>query len=64
MKYNQGECRVLHQGKNSRHQYKLGTDLLESNIGERNLGVLVDLDDHEPALCPCGQEVQQHPGAY
>ena len=43
IKYNKGKCRVLHWGKNSsRHQYKLGTGLLESSIGERDLGVLVD----------------------
>uniref|UniRef100_A0A8B9E1L1 Reverse transcriptase domain-containing protein n=1 Tax=Anser cygnoides TaxID=8845 RepID=A0A8B9E1L1_ANSCY len=43
MKYNEGKCRVLHLGKNNpRHQYKLRTALLESNEGERDLGVLVD----------------------
>lgn len=43
MKYNKGKYRVVHLGKNnSRHQYKLGTGLLESSIGEKDLGVLVD----------------------
>jgi len=33
----------LHLGKNnSSCHYRLGTDLLESSIGERDLGVLVD----------------------
>lgn len=39
LKYNEGKCRVLHQGKNNpRHQHKLGTALLESSEGERDLG--------------------------
>ena len=42
MKYNKGKCRVLHLGKNNpRYQYMLGTDLLGSGVGERDLGVLV-----------------------
>jgi len=33
----------LHLGKNNpRYQYRLGTDLLESSIGEKDLGVPVD----------------------
>jgi len=38
MRFNRGKCRVLHLGRNNpMHQYRLGADLLE-----RNLGVLVD----------------------
>ena len=41
MKYNKGKCRFLHLGRNNpRFQYKLGNDLLESSVGERDLGVL------------------------
>lgn len=40
MKYNKGKCRVSHLGRNSRrYRYRLGTDLLESSIEERDHGV-------------------------
>ena len=43
MKCNKGKCRVCHLGRNnSRFQYKVGNDLSESSVGERDLGVLVD----------------------
>lgn len=43
VKYNKGKCRVLHLDKNNlMYQYWLGTDALESSIGKRGLGVLVD----------------------
>ena len=43
MKYSKDKCRVLQVGENNpRYQCRLRTDLLESNAGQRGLGVLVD----------------------
>ena len=44
MKYSKGKRRDLYLGKNNtRYQYRLGTELLESSDGERDLGVLVEI---------------------
>jgi len=42
MKFNKGKFRVLQLGRNDpMHQYRLGSDLLESNSVEMDLGVLI-----------------------
>ncbi|GAB0205018.1 mitochondrial enolase superfamily member 1 [Grus japonensis] len=43
MKFNKGKCRVLHVVRNnSKHQYRLGVDLLASSSAEKDLGVQAD----------------------
>ncbi|GAB0176267.1 hypothetical protein GRJ2_000091900 [Grus japonensis] len=43
MKFDKGEWRALHLGRNNpKHQYRLGVDLLGSSSAEKDLGVLVD----------------------
>ncbi|PKU36058.1 hypothetical protein llap_13637 [Limosa lapponica baueri] len=66
MKFNKGKCRVLHLGRdNPGTTLQVGADLLQSSSAERDLEVLVDNRiDHEPAMCPCGQQGQWHPGVH
>ncbi|TRZ10901.1 hypothetical protein HGM15179_016203 [Zosterops borbonicus] len=65
MKFNESKCQVLHFGHNNALQcYRLGTVGLDSAQEERDLGVLVTAAEHEPAVCPGGQEGQWHPGLY
>ncbi|RMB88883.1 hypothetical protein DUI87_34726 [Hirundo rustica rustica] len=65
MKFNKSKCQVLHFGHNNpRQHYRLGTVGLDSAQEERDLGVLVTAAEHEPAVCPGGQEGQRHPGLY
>ncbi|RMC15469.1 hypothetical protein DUI87_07661 [Hirundo rustica rustica] len=65
MKFNKSKCQVLHFGRNNPLQhYRLGTVWLDSAQEERDLGILVTGAEHEPAVCPGGQEGQWHPGLY
>ncbi|RMC13723.1 hypothetical protein DUI87_08803 [Hirundo rustica rustica] len=62
-KFDKSKWRVLHFGHNNPLQrYRLGSVWLDSAQEERNLGVLVPAAEHEPAVCPGGQEGQWHPG--
>ncbi|PKU47392.1 hypothetical protein llap_2294 [Limosa lapponica baueri] len=45
------------------NQYRLGADLLKSSSEEKGSSG-GQQDDHEPAMCPCGQEGRWHPGVH
>ena len=60
MKFNKSKCQVPHFGHNNPSQcYRLGTVWLDSAQAERDLGATGrQLAEHEPAVCPGGQEGQ------
>ncbi|RMC13846.1 hypothetical protein DUI87_08929 [Hirundo rustica rustica] len=59
MKFDKSKCRVLHFGCNNPLQHhRLGTVWLDSAQEERDLGALVTATEHEPAVCPGGQDGQ------
>jgi len=60
MRFSKAQCRVPHLGHNYPMQRcRPGEEWLESCPAEKDLGVLAE---HEPAVCPGGQEGQRHPG--
>lgn len=66
MKLKKGKCEVLcPRRNNSRHCYTLGTNWLESDSAEKNLGDPGgEQADHQPAVHPGGKGGQQHPGLH
>ncbi|KAJ7397012.1 hypothetical protein BTVI_139523 [Pitangus sulphuratus] len=68
MRFNNTKCWVLQFGHNDPKQCnRLSTEWLESSQAEKDLGVLTDSSchteaEHEPTVCPGGQEDQWHSG--
>lgn len=42
----------------------LGKSVWEAARGEGTQGCCLTASEHEPAMCPGGQEAQCHPGLY
>ncbi|KAK4817119.1 hypothetical protein QYF61_027982, partial [Mycteria americana] len=52
MKFNKGNCKVLHLGSNSlSHLYTLGTNQIENSFAEKDNQL-----EHRPATCPCSKD--------
>ena len=66
MRFNKAKCCVLYCGYNNPMQcYSLGEECLEiCPVQKGSWGVGRQPAEHEPAVCPGGQEGQQHPGLY
>lgn len=63
MRFNKNKCKVLYLRFGNPHcQYKPGNVKIEHSAAGKDAGVLVDCNDHEPAVCPHSSGSQLHLG--
>lgn len=59
------KCKFLILGQgNSKHNYRLGGEWIESRPKEKCLGELVDEKQHKSSVCTCNQESHLYPGQH